>query len=311
MKFKLKIAIGLMLCLTLIEIAIRLSGIVDFPLYDANNKIGYIPKPNQSGSFLRSHDWQFNSLSMGAPEFKPTASVDVLLIGDSVVLGGNPYRQADRLGPQLQKISGENVWPISAGSWALRNELHYLNSHLTVVSSIDQLIFVLNSADFEEASSWSCEETHPRSHPVYATAYVIKKYLYNWSPCKATPVDLKVPSGDWKAELKEFLQNNPTIGKKVSFFLYPDKAEATNETLRAQKLEDYATELAVSGAEEIFSVGRDPRWNELFYRDGIHPTEKGTEVLAHIIHSPMQEDILLKKASSLSIVVPKIEQQFK
>ena len=122
MKLRTKILTGLFLSLALIEIAIRISGIIDFPLYDADNHIGYIPKPNQSGSFLRTHDWQFNSLSMGASEFKPSDTVvDTLLIGDSVVLGGNPYKQSDRLGPQLQKIRGGNVWPISAGSWGLRN----------------------------------------------------------------------------------------------------------------------------------------------------------------------------------------------
>ncbi|MGU5731348.1 hypothetical protein ACV1DR_20970 [Aeromonas jandaei] len=130
MKLRTKILTGVVLGLALIEIGIRISGIIDFPLYDADNHIGYIPKPNQSGSFLRTHDWQFNSLSMGATEFRPTdKDTDTLLIGDSIVLGGNPYKQGDRLGPQLQLIHGGNVWPISAGSWALRNELVYLNLH--------------------------------------------------------------------------------------------------------------------------------------------------------------------------------------
>ncbi len=287
MKLRAKILTGVVLGLALIEIGIRISGVIDFPLYDANNRIGYIPKPNQSGSFLRTHDWQFNSLSMGAPEFKPNDTlVDTLLIGDSVVLGGNPYKQADRLGPQLQKIRGGNVWPISAGSWGLRNELIYLNLHPDVVAAVDELIFVLNSGDFAEASSWACEETHPRSYPIYATGYVIKKYIYNWSSCGIAPADLKVPLGDWKSELKKLLQSKLIKNKKVSFFLYPDKNEFTNEALLLERLESHAIELVNSGANKVYSVSRDQRWTgKLLYKDGIHPSVYGTEVLARIIYS--------------------------
>lgn len=297
MKLRTKFLTGTVLGLVLIEIVIRISGIMDFPLYDADNRIGYIPKPNQSGSFLRIHDWQFNSLSMGASEFKPSdAVVDTLLIGDSVVLGGNPYKQADRLGPQLQKIHGGNVWPISAGSWGLRNELIYLNLHPDVVAAADELIFVLNSGDFAEASSWACEETHPRSYPVYATAYVIKKYIYNWSACGIVPADLKVPEGDWKSELKHLLQSQLIKDKKVSFFLYPDKNEFTYDALQVEKLESHAIELVHSGATKVYSVGRDLRWaDKQLYRDGIHPSVPGTGVLARIIYLPQKQSILVNK----------------
>ena len=39
---------------------------------------------------------------MGAPAFAPNPLRDVLLVGDSVVYGGNAYRQLQRLGPTLQ-----------------------------------------------------------------------------------------------------------------------------------------------------------------------------------------------------------------
>lgn len=286
MKLRTKILMGTVLVLVLIEIGVRASGIVDFPLYYADNRIGYIPKPNQSGKFLRIHDWQFNSLSMGASEFKPNDTVvDTLLIGDSVVLGGNPYKQADRLGPQLQKIRGGNVWPISAGSWGLRNELIYLNLHPDVVANVDELIFVLNSGDFAEASSWACEETHPRSYPIYATAYIVKKYLYNWSSCGATPAELKVPEGNWKLELKLLLQSQLIKDKKVYFFLYPDKNEFENKILAREQLLVHSSELSAAGAMNINYISDDSRWDVRFYRDAIHPTVDGTRMLASIINN--------------------------
>lgn len=95
--------------------------------------------------------------AMGAPAFAPNPARDVLLVGYSLVLGGNQFRAPERLGPSLQALmqaysSDVNVWPIAPGSWALRNELAYLHLNPQVPSS----------ADFEAASSWCCELKHPR-----------------------------------------------------------------------------------------------------------------------------------------------------
>lgn len=52
-------------------------------------------------------------------EFRPTEYTDVLLVGDSIVFGGNPYKQQEKLGSQLELLSGLTVWPISVPSWGL------------------------------------------------------------------------------------------------------------------------------------------------------------------------------------------------
>jgi hypothetical protein len=95
----------LLLALAALPVAeggVRAFGLVDFPLYEANAQIGYIPAANQEGSFLNKNAWQFNALHMGAPAFAPNPARDVLLVGDSLVYGGNAYRQSERLGPTLQ-----------------------------------------------------------------------------------------------------------------------------------------------------------------------------------------------------------------
>ena len=283
-----KIAITIPILLIAIELGVRATKITDFPLYEANNEIGYIPKPSQSGSFLHSHSWEFNSLSMGSGPFKPSEDIDTLLIGDSVVLGGNPYRQEERLGPRLQAEIQNAVWPISAGSWSLRNELIYLKQHPEVVKNIDNFIFILNSEDFDQASSWSCDITHPRSSPTLATAYVFKKYIYNWNKCSEPRKEFKVEPGDWKKELKNFLNDKVIEGRPVTFFLYPNKNEQAGNSPVASALEKYATDLLSSqnSSVKVYSVARDPRWSESFYRDSIHPTPEGTRILASILSTP-------------------------
>ena len=85
-----------MAALAIAEGSVRALGLVDLPLYDANAQIGYIPAANQQGSFLNKNDWQFNALHMGAPAFAPDPARDVLLVGDSLVYGGNTYRQPEQ-----------------------------------------------------------------------------------------------------------------------------------------------------------------------------------------------------------------------
>lgn len=283
-----KSAITVLIIIAGSELIIRASGITDFPLYEANKEIGYIPKPSQAGSFLHKNSWEFNSLSMGAGQFTPTNGIDTLLIGDSIVLGGNPYKQQDRLGPTLQTETKHAVWPISAGSWSLSNELIYLKIHQDILKDIDDFIFVLNSEDFQQPSSWSCETTHPRTYPFSATYYAFKKYIYDFPPCTNAPNELTVAEGDWKADLKDFLRSEVVKGKPVSFFLYPNKKESAGKPETIAAFEKHAADLlqASNGNARVFSIYRDPRWNSQFYRDGIHPTIEGTKVLASIINSP-------------------------
>lgn len=281
-------ALGVVLGL---EVLARAAGVIDFPLYEANREIGYIPKASQSGSFLRKNDWSFNAKSMGAPEFVPSAQPDLLLIGDSIVYGGNPYRQQERLGPQLQKLSGTPVWPISAGSWALRNELTYLRLNPDVVRQVDSFVFVLNKGDFDQASSWSCETSHPRSRPALAMLYLFQKYVWDWRTCGDVLDEMKVPEGDWKQELKVFLLRPEVQGKPIAFFLYPTRTEMNGHALPAERVGRYAAQIrsVVGEAAMLFDVGRDPRWSAKYYRDDYHPSPEGTAALAAIIHEPRPE----------------------
>jgi len=271
----------LLLFLYIGEISIRLLGLVDFPIYDANSTIGYIPSANQHGSFLNKNNWEFNALHMGAPEFAPTSDTDILLVGDSIVLGGNPLGQSERLGPQLEQTTTAKIWPISAGSWALRNELAYLRTNPDVIKQIDSIIVVLNSGDFGEASSWKCDLTHPRHKPALALWYLFNKYVYSFEACNEVPAGLQVPPGDVWNELSTFLQSTQL---KPIFIIYPDKDEITNVALRNQHfVPNIDRLLSMSDTSHIIKIADDKRWNNNLYRDGIHPSAEGNVVLARII----------------------------
>ena len=87
-RFKRAFAFAFALLIT-VEVALRLTGMIDFPLYDVDDEIGYIVKPSQSGTFMLSHDWVFNDRSMGTSfRWDPTKKPNLLLIGNSIVMGG-------------------------------------------------------------------------------------------------------------------------------------------------------------------------------------------------------------------------------
>ena len=280
--------------LALIELAIRAVGLIDFPLYDIDEKIGYLPRPNQKGAFLRNRDWEYNELSMGSATFRPTPGRDILLIGDSIVNGGNPTRQQDRLGPKLQELEGVSVWAVSAGSWSLLNELAYLGSHHDVVEAVDEIIFVLNSKDFGDASTWTSDLTHPLRRPTYATAYVIRKYIYDWTKLTRRPQVDDAPMADWKIELARLLEIESSRATKVTIVLFPTRSEMQSRSYA--ELELHACALTNAGAKRILSVGRDARWSAAYYRDNIHPTSEGNAVLAQIISRPMREAIVVDQS---------------
>lgn len=282
------------LLLVVAELLLRAIGMVDFPLYDVDARIGYIPKASQEGSFLWRNTWVFNELSMGTARHFDSRAVgnDVLLVGDSIVLGGNTLPQDSKLAPRMEIDQSHHVWPIAAGSWALRNELQYLKDHPEVARSVGRLILVLNSADFGEASSWACELTHPRRRPSLALLYVAKKYVHDWAPCGAPPQELVVPPGDWRGELQDLVRKGLIRPADTTVILYPTRKEAGDHRLLAQALESRMLELksALGSKVRFISVGQDPRWTTNFYRDDIHPSVEGYGMLAKIIGAGLARD---------------------
>lgn len=285
MKRKSKVlALVMVIALVGVELVARLSGATDFPVYQVDTDIGYIPAKSQSGRFLNKNPWMFNELHMGAGRFTPGPGLDTLLVGDSIVLGGNPLPQESRLGPQLSKKMGSRVWPISAGSWSIANELKYLRSHPEVLASIDQIIFVLNGGDLvDDLSHWRCDRNHPRRAPWSAAWYLLDKNILRLEDCDTPNPAYAPPRLKWQAELQSLLARAEMQGKPVYAVLYPDRSEASNVESAMAFEHRMTQQLAQFPSVRLIRVGQDPRWQDDFYRDSIHPNEAGNFMLAIIV----------------------------
>ena len=261
------------------ELALSYFGTLDFPLHENSRELGYVPLPNQQGTYLRKYRWVFNELSMGVAEsFKPgSSSRNILLIGDSNVMGLNSLDQAARLGP-VMNAECPRIWPVGADSWAFLNELRYLHMHDDLLPSFNRIVFVLNFGDFGDASIWSSEITHPTHTPISSIGYLIRK-LINEATDPAPTGD-----NDWRSEFAWLRQN---YSGPITIALYPVKVEAIDAKERIKRLDVHKNDLGPGVT--FIDLYQTPNWSISDYRDDFHATADGTRKIASFIVSKIPE----------------------
>jgi len=287
---------------TATELTLRYLRYDEFPIYDVDAKIGYIPSPNQAGTFAGRYSWTLNEYSMLNEPWVPSRERGVLLISDSLVWGEVQMPPGEKLGSCLQTATGSRyrVWSVGAGSWANLNEVEYLRRNEDVVQNIYRLVWIVNYGDFESRSQWRSDFTHPRRRPIFLLGYLIGKIWAPWANqlyCRlsGTQGDRKRESASVSAEtrreLQTWLRGAPRgLLKRSLVVWYPDVSE-----LRAR---DRATNSLVSDVRAIYEASgvrfldlrAESRWRENYYNDTIHPTAEGNRLLAEVLRDYLPAD---------------------
>ena len=291
------LAVAVCAVLASVEGVARLSGIASVPLYSVDREIGYIPKPNQSGAFLHRNDWVFNERSMGAGPFAPDGRTNILLLGDSIVYGGDTYRQREKLGPCLERDLQGNyaVWPVGAGHWGALNEMTYLQRNADLPGRMNTLVWVLISVDFERRmQSWS-GLIHPQKPPLLASLFGLRRFILPklhitqdpafMGPEPPAAIDAQLPLFEkYVASLKAA---HPALS--ILLGLYPNSLEfAHPEDVPAQTIARELRRISNGLGIGFFQVAKDPRWQAAYYRDVIHPTAEGDEALAAMLKEQLE-----------------------
>jgi hypothetical protein len=285
-----KLGIGLAAFVLLAEVGLRLSGITNFPIYEVDEKIGYIPAHDQAGLFIHKNHWVVNDLNMGVAEkWAPHGKKDAFLIGDSLVWGGNPLDQPAKLGPQLQqKAPNWKIWPVSAGSWSVANPLIWMKRHPQATAEMDSLIWIINSGDFAPASQWKSDDTHPRARPTSALDYVLKKYVLARLGLKTVVPESTGTENGINTNIANMWARNLTDlankGVRLTIVCYPNSDQLKEDSSASQFKQFRAIAYAAKPKQAVWiDLSRLPSWNTSLYRDSIHPNEKGCAELAKII----------------------------
>ena len=292
-----RVALGLVALLGLTELGLRVAGLGEFPTYLKDDHFGYIPKPNQAGRFLQRNEWVFNDRSMGvATPWQASDRTDVLLVGNSIVLGGNAYDQPDKLAPLMQsQLSAScSVWPVAAGGWATVNEFRYLDRRPDVVAGADFFVWEYMAHQMGGVASWSRPALHPLERPLWLTGHVVGKALDQRFPTAAR-FEVKAASDEapYFAEFEAMLARlNQASGRRPAgvIFLYPDLNQLNMARAGKEWLPDRAEvqRLAARHGVVLIDLAAMPQWKAALYKDGVHPSREGNVVLSVILASEIR-----------------------
>lgn len=178
---------GLIL-LIIVELVLRIGyGLGNPPLLQADVYTGYRFQPNQSlvrfGKRIRYNQYSQRSDPIAIP--KPPSIWRLLMIGDSVLNGGNPIDQADTITELLRAMIQATQQPAevlnaSAGSWGIGNELGYLRLFGTLDS--DAVVLQIGAHDLYQPTSTSekigRDPNFPNRRPWLALQEAWSRYLW-------------------------------------------------------------------------------------------------------------------------------------
>lgn len=256
----------------------RWLGVADFPIYIADQTIGFVPAAGQSGSFHNNGIWHFNNLGMGTPVDFPTGGdrQGVLLLGDSIVFGNIDQPENDRLYARIEKDTGLRIWPASSGGWALQNEIEYVRRNETVLDHVERIVIVLNSGDFGKPASWRSQINRPTHQPLSYLWYAIRREFPRKLPPQ--PADMVVARKDPVKELAWLLGRTNV---PVDIVLYPRARELGGSKV----LDKWQAILTKQFGDRIrvFQVLDIPGWSADNYKDHSHPNGRGRAMLARFI----------------------------
>lgn len=275
----------------LAEASVRLIGVTDFPIYIRSDSIKYYLKPNQHGAFLNVNHWYVNAQGFDNNSSFLSSHPDCMLVGDSVVYGGNPVDYKDRVGTVAANIWKHRIWVASAGGWSLLNELAFLQMHLAQVQTMQTVVFVLNNGDFGAAAPWTGNLAYPTYHPIFASYYIARRYVLPRLLPSLFSHPSELPQVNDSSQLMYDTKIDPDLVKflheysgNIVIVLYPDRENRENGRLWDANTAGIRRFVhSHSGRIKLVDFKKDPAWVLSMYRDGIHPNNRGARILAKVV----------------------------
>lgn len=263
------------------------------PLSISHDSIEYMFAPNQDvqrfGNLFVTNDY-----GMRSPSLKTIGDrTFVLVVGDSVVNGGNLTDHAD-LATTLATNPLAFFGNASAGSWGIPNFAAWIDSYGFLGSTI--LVVVNNSGDAYDVPTFGSlnPSTHPTQKPMSALLEAVTRYLPRYLP------DLKPeqPVSEQPAE--------PGMQSEVQIAIDEIAARAASERVKVCVIHHWSASeihdgklkagVALSDAWRAKNIPvlddldlMDLSSEEGTYRDNIHLNERGQMELTHLLKRCSEE----------------------
>jgi GDSL-like Lipase/Acylhydrolase family len=292
----------------LIELALRYGFGFGRPLiYQADPAIGYLLAPNQStrrfGNRIAINQYSMRSDAI-VPQ-RPTQSLRVFLIGDSVANGGWWTDQTNTISAMLQaKLTDAapqvEVLNASANSWGPRNELAYLNRFGLFESSY--LVLIINTDDLFSTAPTSLvvgvDRNYPDRLPQGAIAEVIQRYVLP-APKPNPQLQAVQSEGGDRVEknlqaIQQIQELARTSGAKLLLVLTPLLREVAApgpkdyELVARSRLQQFTQERQIDYIDGL-SFFPEANARESLYHDHIHLNASGNQQVSDRIEQWVRE----------------------
>jgi hypothetical protein len=258
------------------EAGVRRSGLLAIPLFVADPVARYRQKPSQQGAFRGRNIWRHDCNGMRVDgDIACLAGRDVI-VGDSVVDGGNHVSQADTIAARLTAATGHPVYPVACPGWALDNELAALEA-LPEWREARRLIFVLNTGDFDVTARLGDPFSFPTSYPRFALVWLLRRVAARRFPAVFGRPHEQADPHCRARNLDRFGQLAKAFGREIVIVRYPMKDQDLTR-------EAYFDALAQTSPNvRVIDLANAAGWDARCYRDHIHPTAGGLAVLCNFI----------------------------
>ncbi|MDJ1183666.1 SGNH/GDSL hydrolase family protein [Roseofilum casamattae] len=302
-----RIPVILLAAVILAECSLRFGlGLGNPALVQADVQTGYRFQPNQN-------IWRFgkqiiyNQYSQRSEPIELEKSPDsfrILMVGDSVLNGGNPIDQSDIISEILENYlenSGHRaeVLNASSGSWGLGNQKGYIEKFGLFDS--DPIILQIGVHDLLQPTSTSDAVGSiyfPNRRPILAISEAWTRYLWprvrQRIPLNTPRAEIPVAQLDPKAQFQENMQ---TFGQMVNLIrssnrsvlvlFTPNRFDLLPTPKTPPYSEEFLTQLA---SENIPVIDAYQVWSDLppetiasFFRDSVHLNATGNREVAALI----------------------------
>lgn len=301
---------GILSVLLMLEVGLRWRFGFGRPLlYQADPELGYLLIPNQRTRRF-GNQIEINQYSMRSPPIAPTRpsqTLRVLLLGDSVANGGWWTDQTQTISAQLQfplsslsAFDRVEVLNASANSWGPRNELAYLQRFGSFGSQV--IVLILNTDDLFATTPTSLpvgrDRNYPNQKPFSAITEVISRYGIPQKPIPELEA-VQQEGGDRVGinlrAIEQIHEQAKRSDAKFLLVLTPllrevgEPGSRDYEQKARQRLTEFSQHHQIQLVDAL-SIFNQVSSSSRFYHDHIHLNQQGNQQIVSAIAAKIQAE---------------------
>lgn len=293
-----KIIILVVLCsLGMAELVARYLGLHQFPLFMESKEFEYIHVPNQT-TRIYGNNFKTNEFSMRSEPINKNDTCVVLLIGDSVINGGNSIDQDELastlLENSLTKKLGKKVrvLNISSFSWGPDNIYAYLKKYGTF--NADLMVYVCGSGDAYDNMTFEkivgVSSVHPDRNYIFGIKKLVDKGfgVFNNTYKRLFPEKKSPEEKKNNQKFNSGFSNLDSLARRLNIpfliYLHPDLDEISKKQYSkdGKLIIDFYTARHRMVIQEL-NLGA----KEDYYLDGIHINAAGQLFISKNLYDPI------------------------